>query len=61
MHFQLFKDTAGEWRWNLRSANGEIIAASEGYTTKRSAVRSASRLVAQMLRLEDIPIVERLK
>lgn len=36
--FELFKDGAGEWRWRLRHANGNIIADSgEGYTTKANA------------------------
>ena len=29
-----FKDTSGEFRFRLKAANGEIIAASEGYTSK---------------------------
>jgi len=34
--FEIFKDTAGEYRFRLRAPNGEIIAASEGYTAKSS-------------------------
>ncbi|UCF58450.1 MAG: YegP family protein [Candidatus Bathyarchaeota archaeon] len=34
--FEIFKDTAGEYRFRLRAPNGEIIAASEGYTQKSS-------------------------
>ena len=35
--FQLYKDAANEYRWRLRSANGQIIATSgEGYTSKQS-------------------------
>ncbi len=33
--FELYKDSAGQYRWRLRSANGQIIATGgEGYTTK---------------------------
>ena len=32
--FELFKDASGEFRFRLKAANGEIIAASEGYTSK---------------------------
>lgn len=32
--FEIFKDKAGEFRFHLKAGNGEIIAASEGYTTK---------------------------
>lgn len=33
-----YKDASGEWRWNLKSANGKIIADSgEGYSQLRGA------------------------
>jgi uncharacterized protein YegP (UPF0339 family) len=33
--FVMKKDNAGEWRWNLKANNGEIIADSgEGYKNK---------------------------
>ena len=31
--FHVFKDKAGEFRFNLTAKNGQIIAVSEGYTT----------------------------
>ena len=35
MYFQIFKSKANnQWYWHLKSANHEIIAVSEGYTTK---------------------------
>jgi hypothetical protein len=34
--FIIFKDKKGEFRFNLKAPNGEIIATSEGYTTKDS-------------------------
>lgn len=38
MYFTLYKDSAGEWRWNLRSANHKTIADSgEGYKSKQGA------------------------
>jgi uncharacterized protein len=33
--FEIFKDKAGEFRFRLK-VGGEIIAASEGYTTKQN-------------------------
>jgi uncharacterized protein YegP (UPF0339 family) len=43
--FELYKDSAGEYRWRLKAANGEIVAiSSEGYTFKQSCV-SAIELV----------------
>jgi hypothetical protein len=38
--FELFQDSAGEWRWRLVATNEQIIAASgEGYTSKQGAKR----------------------
>ena len=42
--FVIYKDIAGEWRWRLKATNGEIVATSEGYTSKQSAVNSAYRV-----------------
>ena len=36
--FEVFKDIAGEFRFRLKAANGETIAASQGYITKTSAL-----------------------
>ncbi|MCL4150455.1 UNVERIFIED_CONTAM: hypothetical protein GTU68_012068 [Idotea baltica] len=35
--FELFKDKAGKFRFRLKAGNGEIIAASEAYSSKASA------------------------
>jgi hypothetical protein len=35
--FKLWKDAKGEWRFNLLASNGQVIAVSEGYTTKSAA------------------------
>ena len=32
--FELYEDKGGEYRFRLKARNGEIIAISEGYTTK---------------------------
>ncbi|WP_266082016.1 HVO_2922 family protein [Haladaptatus caseinilyticus] len=38
--FELYQDTADEWRWRLVATNGNIIADSgEGYTSKQGAKR----------------------
>lgn len=34
--FQLYLDRAGEFRFRLRSRNGEVIAVSDGYKSKAS-------------------------
>ena len=36
--FELYKSSNGEFRWRLKSGNGQIIATSgEGYTSKSGA------------------------
>ena len=35
--FEIIKDKAGEYRFHLKAANGEIIASSQGYKTKETA------------------------
>ncbi len=38
MYFELYSDVRGEWRWRLKSSNGNIIAdGSEGYRNKSDA------------------------
>jgi uncharacterized protein YegP (UPF0339 family) len=36
--FEWFKDKVGKFRFRLLAANGEIIAASEGYSSKEACV-----------------------
>lgn len=36
--FEWYKDKAGKFRFRLKSANGEIIATSEGYSSKDGCV-----------------------
>lgn len=34
--FEIYKDSAGKFRWRLKAPNGEIIASSEAYESKDS-------------------------
>lgn len=36
--FELFRSDNGEWRFNLKAGNGEVIAISEGYSSKDAAL-----------------------
>jgi uncharacterized protein YegP (UPF0339 family) len=36
--FQIYKDTAGEFRFRLKASNGEIIAEGEGYESKEGCL-----------------------
>jgi hypothetical protein len=35
--FEISKDKAGKFRFHLKAANGEIVAASQAYETKANA------------------------
>ena len=43
--FEVYQDSAGEWRWRLKASNDEVVADSaEGYTRQGDASRAAERV-----------------
>ena len=44
--FEIFKDKSKQYRFRLKAKNGEIILASEGYTTKASANKGIASVKA---------------
>lgn len=57
MTFFIFKDRAGQWRWNLVASNGKVVADSgEGYYNKQDCMHGI-RLV--MGTSTSTPIYER--
>jgi uncharacterized protein YegP (UPF0339 family) len=36
--FEVYTDKAGEFRFKLKAPNGEVIAVSEGYSSKKSCM-----------------------
>lgn len=54
--FELYEDSAGQWRWRLRHWNTEIIADSgEGYSSKWAAKRGIESVRSNV---PEAPIVE---
>ncbi len=53
--FEIYKDNAGEFRFRLKAANGQIIAVSEGYTTMKACVNGVNSVKKNAV---DAPIVE---
>jgi len=53
--FIIFKDTSGQYRFRLVAPNGEIIAASEGYSTKQACLDgvAAVKKYAPTAKIED--------
>jgi uncharacterized protein len=53
--FHVYEDAKGEWRWNLKAANGRIIADSgEGYRDRADCLHG----VALVKRSSDAPVKE---
>lgn len=44
--YEVFRDAAGGWRWRLVAKNGEIVAQSESYSSKRHAERAVADVKA---------------
>jgi len=46
---EIYRDDAGEYRWRLRAANGELVAtAGEGFTREADAERAAATAAGLM-------------
>lgn len=39
--FEIFKDNGGEFRFRLKSGNGQVVLSSEGYSAKKGALGGA--------------------
>lgn len=45
MNFEIYKDSAGEYRWRLKAGNGKVIADSgEGYVEKSDCVEAVWKI-----------------
>lgn len=54
--FEIYKDSAGKFRFRLRAANNEIIAVSEAYESKsgcKSGIKSVKENAAKA-KVEDL-------
>lgn len=54
MKFTIYKDKAGEFRFRIVATNGNILASSEGYTAKASAVNAIERIKSDAATAEII-------
>ncbi len=54
-YYNLYKDSAGQWRWRYFSSNGNTIAvSSEGYVNKSDAQNG----INIMKRSANVPVIE---
>ena len=42
--YEVYNDKAGEFRFRLKAANGEIIASGEGYTTRKACLNGIASI-----------------
>jgi uncharacterized protein YegP (UPF0339 family) len=53
--FELYEDRSGEFRFRLKAGNGEIIAISEGYSSKSGALNGIESVKSNA---PNAPVVE---
>ncbi len=44
MHFQIYKDLTGKWRWRLKSGKRIVAVSGQDYTRKDGALRDIKRV-----------------
>ena len=57
--FEISKDKAGKFRFHLKAANGEIIAASRGYDTRASAEKGIESVKTNAAAAKVVDLTER--
>ena len=57
--FEISKDKSGKYRFHLKAANGEIIAASQGYETKESAHKGIESVKTSVSAAKVVDLTER--
>lgn len=54
--FELYTDAAGKYRFRLKASNGQVIATSQGYTTKRSALEGVESVKKHAPQAETVEV-----
>ncbi|WP_439592755.1 YegP family protein [Microbacterium sp.] len=54
--FELWVDKAGQYRFNLKASNGQVIATSEGYSSKASALNGIESVKANASTAETVEL-----
>ena len=57
--FEISKDKSGKFRFHLKAANGEIIAASQGYETRASAEKGIESVKTSAPGAKVVDLTER--
>ncbi len=54
MHFEIYKDKAGEFRFRITATNGNVLASSQGYKQKASALNAIARIQSDAATAETL-------
>ena len=57
--FHVFRDRKGEWRFSLKAPNHEIIAQSEGYSSKQACLKGLDAVRRYAPKAETIIVTEK--
>lgn len=54
--FEVYRDSSGDYRFRLKAGNGQIIASSEAYSSKKACLSGIAsvRANASTARLDDL-------
>lgn len=65
MKFELFKGRDGQFYFNIVANNNEVVASSEGYTQKKSAIKTITSIVQSIAQSysgsEKIQVIDKTK
>ena len=65
MKFELFKGRDEQFYFNIVSTNGKVVASSEGYTQKKSAIQTITSIVQSIAQSysdsEKIQVIDKTK
>ena len=56
--FELFTDNAGKYRFRLKASNGQVIAASQGYASRKSALEGIASVRKHAAEAEVVEVEE---
>ncbi len=56
MKFEIYTDSAGEFRFRIRATNGNILVSSQGYKQKASAKNAIETIKAKAADAETIEV-----
>lgn len=56
--FELYTDKAGKYRFRLKASNGQVLATSQGYASKKSALDGIESVRKHAPEAETVEVVQ---